>query len=986
MGDDNSKIIIDVLLNQEDAAKRAKDLTGDINKIQAAQKALADSNKKNSASYVENAKELSNLRQEQKAYVAIQASAAGSNNQLRAQLLLLTNQYNALSKAERDGTTTGTALTTQIRSISDELKRNESAVGDNRRNVANYTESIKAAHSSNEGFGSSVRNVIQGFLPFGPAMSNVNAQFTNFVAGTRTVIAGFQSLETIQNKAIIATEAEIVTRDALAAAEERLAATEAELATLRQTSEATAVELSIANQALTVATLELNAAEQAQLVTQEELAAAQLALAARTSANTTSVGASFTSMGGIIGTVMVAAGYAVYKFASQYDSFSDNIEQISARYKAGFTQIGAAIKGALTGDGLKGFTLIGKAADDAANATDALQKIQDRVEINSQQNQQVQNQVSLYRLQARNRSLDNEDRQRYLDKADKLERDQQSKTVKLHEDSINETVAYAKKVNDVSNFGKDTSKKLTEDDLKELRKGNIDRANILLNADKITKEAYDSLKQRYAERTADQQQANSALEKIQNDQDKYAQQAEAAAQKASGAERKRNEENLKARQEYATSLLNVAKLTLTERQEEFTAINSDIDKRIEVYKKYGQVTTQLEVERTARIAALNKKFSEEDTATITDALGKATEARIAAMASGWDKEESLQNIKNERELASLDKQILERNARVLKGEEDKNGILDALFAERQAIAVRQQQESFDQIARAGLQEDDAQRAAYQQNLDDQQAAKLSALDIDKQIAEARLGLDNAVLTSAQDLSGTVVDLLGKNTIAGKIAFGFQKALAIAQIIINAELEKSAINAAASFQAQQYSAIPIIGPGLAAGVLVLAGLKTAAITAREVASSAIIAATTVGTLIAGKAKGGIQGLDYVSDGKGTILPGYAKQDNLNAYLRSGEAVIVSEAVQDPHTRNLLSTINQLYGGRSLDGATPSTSGYALGGTYAGGFAQKAGNDIANQMQTANLLRQVISDLKIYTVVTDVTDAQSKQAKVIQNATF
>lgn len=67
----------------------------------------------------------------------------GSNNKLRAQLSLLTNQYNALSKSERTGTQTGKDLETTIRSLSDQLKENEKAVGDNRRNVGNYGEALK---------------------------------------------------------------------------------------------------------------------------------------------------------------------------------------------------------------------------------------------------------------------------------------------------------------------------------------------------------------------------------------------------------------------------------------------------------------------------------------------------------------------------------------------------------------------------------------------------------------------------------------------------------------------------------------------------------------------------------------------------------------------------------------------------------------------------------------------------------------------------
>lgn len=82
-----------------------------------------------------------------------------------------------------------------------------------------------------------------------------------------------------------------------------------------------------------------------------------------------------------------------------------------------------------------------------------------------------------------------------------------------------------------------------------------------------------------------------------------------------------------------------------------------------------------------------------------------------------------------------------------------------------------------------------------------------------------------------------------------------------------------------------------------------------------------------------AQGGIH--KYESDGKGGVLPGYSKKDNTNAYLRSGEAVVVSEAMRDPWARNIVSAINQSYGGRPFDSPV-STSwimpGFASGGVF------------------------------------------------------
>lgn len=79
-----------------------------------------------------------------------------------------------------------------------------------------------------------------------------------------------------------------------------------------------------------------------------------------------------------------------------------------------------------------------------------------------------------------------------------------------------------------------------------------------------------------------------------------------------------------------------------------------------------------------------------------------------------------------------------------------------------------------------------------------------------------------------------------------------------------------------------------------------------------------------------------GVHYSSDGRGGVLPGYSKTDNTNAYLRSGEAVVVSEAMQNPYARSLVSSINEAFGGRSFDGMSKpnpwATPGFAKGGVF------------------------------------------------------
>lgn len=77
----------------------------------------------------------------------------GSNEQLRAQLKLLTTEYDQLSQEQRENTEEGQNLTEQIKGLSDKLKENEGAIGDNRRNVGNYEEAVTKALGSVNIFG-----------------------------------------------------------------------------------------------------------------------------------------------------------------------------------------------------------------------------------------------------------------------------------------------------------------------------------------------------------------------------------------------------------------------------------------------------------------------------------------------------------------------------------------------------------------------------------------------------------------------------------------------------------------------------------------------------------------------------------------------------------------------------------------------------------------------------------------------------------------
>ena len=94
---------------------------------------------------------ISDNNREIKTNTTLLNSQEDSVDALRAQLAKNTKALNSMSAATRNNTDEGQKLVTETKEISDRLKDMEKAVGDNRRNVGNYAESIQEAMSSTKG-------------------------------------------------------------------------------------------------------------------------------------------------------------------------------------------------------------------------------------------------------------------------------------------------------------------------------------------------------------------------------------------------------------------------------------------------------------------------------------------------------------------------------------------------------------------------------------------------------------------------------------------------------------------------------------------------------------------------------------------------------------------------------------------------------------------------------------------------------------------
>lgn len=233
----------------------------------------------------------------------------------------------------------------------------------------------------------------------------------------------------------------------------------------------------------------------------------------------------------------------------------------------------------------------------------------------------------------------------------------------------------------------------------------------------------------------------------------------------------------------------------------------------------------------------------------------------------------------------------------------------------------------------------------------QSDAKIRALEKDKS-----LELGNKSLTSAQKMAIDAKYKKQEGAIKAK-AFKDEQKLSIMQAIINGAL---AITKAESE----------LGP--VAGTIAVAGV---------IANTALQIATIASQKPPAYAKGG---LHYSSDGKGGVLSGYSKYDNTNAFLRSGEGIVVSEAMQVPWARNLVSAINVGFVGRDFS-APVSTRGFAVGGIFTdGGNANRYYSQPMNdQKNLANTIAyQMINNFPpVYVDVKDVNNQQNILAQTV-----
>lgn len=452
-------------------------------------------------------------------------------------------------------------------------------------------------------------------------------------------------------------------------------------------------------------------------------------------------------------------------------------------------------------------------------------------------------------------------------------------------------------------------------------------------------------------------------EKRYNDQAKLREKAIAEEEKAAARRAKLAEEQKEADQAKVDSDNALASLSKTERQKEAAEIEADIAAKKEKFQKFGATTIALEKERIARLKALNNKYREEDAEELKGNLQKIEDIHVAAIRDKDTRELAQIAVQNERKLAEQDKVIEKTKQRILKGEEGLTELLlsqqnlrDEIIAENQFSLDAKNQEITDRKRE--------QQIAYEV---EEIERKKATLEAKKKIQEEERKLEDEGLALLQSV-------FGKETELGKAAFLAQKSFAIARIITDAQAAIASNVAAQQARAVWLSVIPFGQIAIAADAVASQAART-----KIIVGSALAAATVVATTVQGFKDGVI---DFNSDGAGSMVTGRGSgtSDSINARLSNGESVINARSTR--MFAPLLSAINQIGGGRSLNG-NYSGNRFADGGIFVSGSSPS--DIMGREAFTQSALMEAVKGMVVQVDVRDIIRAQSTvtKAQVNQN---
>lgn len=411
---------------------------------------------------------------------------------------------------------------------------------------------------------------------------------------------------------------------------------------------------------------------------------------------------------------------------------------------------------------------------------------------------------------------------------------------------------------------------------------------------------------------------------------------------------------IKQMQATANGLAKKVELQHNSYTEEQATLKRLYDNKLISQEQYQQESTQLEEKYHVGIGEIIKRMNAEDLEKVEKQQKELVEAQQQKDLISKDQHDVDKAILPWNKLEAEKKLITDKyNFEIKKAAEagKDTAALRLQYQEEITAATKKSEEQRKALAiQAAQQISSAAFSLISNSIKSSSEAKIKGLESDK-----AKELSNTNLTKSQKAAIEAKYKKKENDEKVK-AFKAEQKMQIAQAVIN--------GAIAVTKTLSTMALPAAIPFIAADV---------AMTAMQIA-----------TIASQKPPKFARGGQFISDGRGALLPGYSRTDNTNAYLRSGEAVVVSEAMRNPWARNLVSAINVAHGGR--DFSAPNTgNGYAIGGIFTdGGNANRYYNQPVNDVkELANTVAyQMINNFPpIYVDVKDVNNQQNILAQTV-----
>ncbi|TGE07707.1 coiled-coil domain-containing protein [Hymenobacter fodinae] len=933
--------------------------------------------------------------------------AEGSINQLRAELALTTASYNALSKEERENSEAGKALQLRTRAISDELKELESAVGDNRRNVGNYSGSLQQLVKEMVKLQAQEKNLAEGSKELA---QNQQRQIGFQIAAQKAAAQAGQSYEeaekTITNYA-----------KAIRPAVENLVALESEQARIVETGDQSSeayrkigFQIAAANQKLqeakpatesfTGALVEaagetelLGGAVQKATGIQEKYVQVQnlvrLAMGASTgAAKILKVALAATGIG-----LILVALTALVTYFTQTAEGGRILEQSLA-------QVGATIDVLTDRIGTFGKAVFQFFSGDFEQAAQTAKASFRGVGDEIQRETKLALDLSKARQQLERDQANNiATNKRLLNDVERLKniRDDENNSLavrnKANDDAYKIELKRQNTLADLAKRNLDIIKQDIE------RRGGDAKATVeqLRQRGEAENEYYDILEdsagkqnELITNRFALQKEAEEKLRKLRQDflNLEIAQIDARLAKVVVGSNQELALEKDKLAKQRALAL-SEADLTASQKKAIEVKYRSDIEQLDrEHLQKLRQQAAAAQQTAVATQLARAREGSQEEFALKAEAVQAQLTVAIAGIDTRQSKEDQAAaedklraeatkqtaELEFQQSLANLDTFLAQQ--RTLTNQQYADGQLTKAQHEAALAAI----ERAGQESRIVTLQDYGRTTTSEEEAQSQQRVQAAETEVERKraIADQEVQVRLAVVDAVQDGTDTIISLFGEESAAGQAALALKKAAAIAEIEINLMKEISAINANAAANPLNIPTAGIAGISQSALLTGIAIAKAAFATAKVLAF----------------AEGGV--LSGPSHGQGGIPFTVAGRPGFEA---EGDEIILTKGVhRNPVLRPFASLLNMLGGGKPLyrdPMPTQLMARYAEGGVVrydASYMAAMAGRSGGSQIDYQELARSVAQELgpvfyeankALPRPVTVLSELREKQDKVARN---